>query len=91
MIEALCHYVNLQHSDWADHLNSVNATTGKTLIEMVYDTPLRFFPSPRDLATPNLDIPAVSDYIQRIQDNIACARDRHAEAKMKQTTYANQK
>src|SRR5436190_3663029 len=34
---------------------------------------------------------AVSEYIQRIQDNIAFARDRHAEAKTKQTTYANQK
>src|SRR5438552_17722363 len=49
------------------------------------------FPSPKDLAKPNLDIPAVSDYIQRIQDNIAFARDRHAEAKTRQTTYANQK
>src|SRR5437762_11521493 len=71
--------------------NSVNATTGKTPTEMVYGTPLRLFPSPRDLAKPNLDIPAVSDYIQRIQDNIAFARDRHAEAKTKQATYANQK
>src|SRR5438046_3845798 len=97
MIEALRHYVNLRHSDWADHLihveaamnNSVNATTGKTPTEMVYGTPLRLFPSPRDLAKVNLDIPAVSDYIQRIQKNIALARDRHAEAKTKQTTYAN--
>jgi len=97
MIEALRHYVNLRHSDWADHLihveaamnNSVNATTGKTPTEMVYGTPLRLFPLPRDLARPNVDIPAVSDYIQRIQDNIAFARDRHVEAKTKQTTYAN--
>jgi Chromo (CHRromatin Organisation MOdifier) domain len=33
----------------------------------------------------------MSDYIQRIQDNVAIARDRHAEAKTKQTTYANKK
>src|SRR6266496_5022004 len=99
MIEALRHYVNLRHSDWVDHLihveaamnNSVNATTGKTPTEMVYGTPLRLFPSPRDLAKPNVDIPAVSDYIQHIQENIVLARDRHAEAKTKQTTYANQK
>ena len=71
--------------------NSVNATTGKTPTELVYGTPLRLFPSPNDLAKPDLDVPAVSDYIQRIQDNIAFARDRHAEAKTKQTTYANQK
>ena len=97
MIEALRHYVNLRQSDWADHLihvesamnNSVNATTGKTPTELVYGTPLRLFPSPRALAKANLDVPAVSDYIQRIQDNIALARDHHAEAKTKQTTYAN--
>jgi len=91
MIEALRHYVNLRHSDWADHLihveaamnNSVNATTGKTPTELVYGTPPRLFPSVRDLAKPNLDIPAVSDYIQQIQDNIAFARDHHAEAKTK--------
>jgi hypothetical protein len=97
MIESVRHYVNLRQSDWADHLihvetamnNSINATTGKTPTELVYGTPLRLFPSPNDLAKANLDLPAVSDYIQRIQDNIAFARDRHAEAKTKQTTYAN--
>jgi len=99
MIESLRHYVNLRQSDWADHLihveaamnNSVNATMGKTPTELVYGTPLRLFPSPKDLAKPNLDVLAVSDYIQHIQENIAFARDRHAEAKMRQTTYANQK
>ena len=99
MIEAIRHYVNLQHTDWADHLihveaamnNSVNATTGKSPTELVFGTTLRLFPSPRDLAKPTQDVPAVSDYIQQIHDNIAMARDRHAEAKTKQTTYANKK
>lgn len=99
MIEALRHYVNLRHTDWADHLihveaamnNSVNATTGKTPTEMVFGTTLRLFPSPRDLAEPTQDVPAVTDHIQRVQDNIAIARDRHAEAKTKQTMYANKK
>jgi len=99
MIEALRHYVNLRHTDWAEHLihveaamnNSVNATTGKSPTEMVFGATLRLFPSPRDLAKPKQDVPAVSEYIQRIQDNIALARDRHAEAKTKQTTYANKK
>jgi hypothetical protein len=99
MIEAIRHYVNLRHTDWSDHLihieaamnNSVNATTGKSPTEMVFGTTLRLFPSPRDLAKPTHDVPAVSDYIQRIQDNVAMARDRHAEAKTKQTTYANKK
>ena len=97
MIEALRHYLNLRHTDWADHLihvevamnNSVNATTGKSPTEMVFGSTLHLFPSPRDLAKPTHDVPAVSDYIQAIQDNVALARDRHAEAKTKQTTYAN--
>lgn len=97
MIESLRHYVNLRQSDWADHLihveavmnNSVNATTGKTPTEMVYGAPLRLFPAPSGLHRPDVDVPAVSDYIHRIQENIALARDRHAEAKTKQTTYAN--
>jgi Chromo (CHRromatin Organisation MOdifier) domain len=99
MIEAIRHYVNLRHTDWADHLihveaamnNSVNATTGKSPTKLVFGTTLRLFSSPRDLATPIQDLPAVFDYIQRIQGNIAVARDRHAEAKTKQTTYANKK
>ena len=99
MIEAIRHYVNLRHTDWADHLihveaamnNSVNATTGRSPTEMVFGTTLCLFPSPRDLAKPARDVPAVSDYIQRIQYNVALARDRHAEAKTKQTTYANKK
>ena len=69
--------------------NSVNATTGKTPTELVYGTPLRLFPSPNELAKPDLDVPAVSDYIRRIQDNISFARDHHVEAKTRQTTYAN--
>src|SRR5437762_14138952 len=91
--------MNLRHTDWADHLihveaamnNSVNATTGKSPTELVFGATLRLFPSPRDLAKPTQDVPAITDYIQRIQDNIAMARDRHAEAKIKQTTYANNK
>ena len=41
------------------------------------------------LSKANLDVPAMSNWTQRIQDNIAFARDRHAEVKTKQTTYAN--
>src|SRR5947207_3390144 len=58
---------------------------------MVFGSTLRLFPSPRDLAKPTHDVPAVSDYIQAIQDNVALAMDCHAEAKTKQTTYANKK
>jgi hypothetical protein len=96
MIEAIYHYVNRCHTDWADHFihieaamnNSINATTGKTLTEMVYGAPL-LFPSPRNLVKPTQDVPAVSHYIQRIQDYVEMVRDRHAEAKTKQMTYSN--
>jgi hypothetical protein len=98
MIETLCHYFNLRQSDWAEHLihvesamnNSGNAT-GKTSTELVYGTPLRLFPGPKDLTKPKVDVPAVSDYIHCIQENIAFARDRHVEAKTRQTSYADQK
>lgn len=50
---------------------------------------LCLFLSPNELGKPDLDVPAVSDYIQRIQENIDIARDRHVEAKTKQTTHAN--
>jgi len=98
MIEAIHHYVNLQHTDWADHLihveaainNSINATTGTSLTEMVFWTTLRLFLNPCDLTKLTQDVPAVSDYTKRIQDNVAMAHDHHAEAKTKQTTYTNQ-
>lgn len=72
MIQAICHYVNLWHTDWADHLihveaamnNSINATTSKTPTEMVFGTTLRLFPPPCDLAKLTHDVPAVSDYMQ---------------------------
>jgi len=96
-IESLRHLVNTRQTDWADHLinveihmnNSVNATTGKTPTELLYGVPLKLFPSPRSLLPS--DVPAVTDYLERIQDSIAIARDRHAEAKTRQTMYANKK
>jgi hypothetical protein len=64
--------------------NSVNATTGKSPTEMVFSTTLRLFPFPcGDLAKPTHDVPAVSTYVQAIQDNVALARDCHAEVKTK--------
>src|SRR5436305_12449888 len=69
--------------------NSVNAMTSKTLTKLLYDISIRLFPSinPHSKVT----VPAVTDYIQRIQDFIALARDMHAQAKTQQTTYANKR
>jgi hypothetical protein len=94
-IESLRHYVNARQSDWADHLiaiemamnNSVNATTSKTPTELLYGTPIRLFP--RVAPSPNSRVPAVDEYINRIQESIAIARDNHVDAKTYQTTYAN--
>jgi hypothetical protein len=94
-IESLRHYVNARQSDWADHLisietamnNSVNATTSKTPTELLYGAPIRLFP--RVASPPNSPVPAVDDYLDRIQESIAIARDNHADSKAYQTTYAN--
>ena len=99
MIKVLCYYVNLWYSDWVDHLihmkiamnNLINVTTEKISTEMIYEIFFRLFFSLRDLAKVNLDISIISDYIQRIQENIALIRNRHVEIKMKQIIYANQK
>ena len=95
IIEALHHYVNARQTDWPDHLihvetamnNSVNATTSKTPTELLYGSPIRLFPTPIDKT--NVTVPAVSDYIARIEESIAIARDHHAEAKTRQATNSN--
>jgi Reverse transcriptase (RNA-dependent DNA polymerase)/RNase H-like domain found in reverse transcriptase/Integrase zinc binding domain/Chromo (CHRromatin Organisation MOdifier) domain/Integrase core domain len=94
-IEAVRHYVNTRQTDWADHLihvetamnNSVNATTKMSPTELLYGSPIRLFPTAK--TTSKSDVPAVTDYIERIQDSIAIARDRHLDAKTNQTTQAN--
>ena len=71
--------------------NSINATTEKSLIELVFRATLHQFPSPEDLAKPIQDATTISDYLQQIQANVAIARDCHTTTKTKQTTYANRK
>jgi hypothetical protein len=68
--------------------NSVNATTQKTPTELLYGTPVRLFPSFQQggAETP---VPAVSEYIDRILESIAIAKDNHVAAKTTQTKYAN--
>ena len=96
VIESLWNYVNRRQTDWASRLiqvetvfnNSVNATTQKTPTELVHGTPLCLFPSftnPIDTA-----LPAVSEYLDRITESIAIAKDNHLAAKTTQARYANQ-
>jgi len=67
--------------------NSANATTGKMPTKLLYGCPIRLFPTP--VAKDDITIPAITDYIAKIEDSIASARDRHAEAKTHQATQAN--
>jgi hypothetical protein len=60
----------LRHTDWADHLIHIEAAMNNPVNQS---------------SKPKQDVPAVTDYIQKIQDNIAITRDR----KTKQTTYVN--
>ena len=69
--------------------NSVNATTSKTLTELLYSTPIWLFPTPTNGNATT--IPAVDEYISKIEESIAIARDRHAEAKTRQTSNSNRR
>ena len=69
--------------------NSINATIDKTLIELLYDVFFKLFSSLRLLLS--FEVSAVTDYLERIQNSIAIARDRHAKAKTRQIMYVNKK
>ena len=66
--------------------NLVNATTTKTPTELLYGTSLRLIPASID---PISEVPAVTAFLNRIQDSIPTAKDQHVIAKTKQTTQAN--
>jgi len=64
----------------------VNTTTGKAPNELLYGTTVRLFPAINPSST---NVPAVANYIEKVQESIAIARDNHTVAKTKQTTNAN--
>ena len=66
--------------------NSVNATTTKTPTELLYGAPLRLIPAPID---PNSEVPAVTAFLDQIQESIAITQDQHTAAKTRQTTPVN--
>jgi hypothetical protein len=94
-IESVRHYVNVRQTDWSEHLihvelamnNSVNATTGFTPTELLYGSSVRLVPHPTN--TSPSDFPAVDEFLERIDENTALARDRHTIAKTTQATQAN--
>jgi len=93
-IEALHHYVNTRQNDWSQHLthvemamnNSVNATTGISPTELLYGTHLRLVPHPADTTS---TVPAVTDFLEKINESVQLAKDRHVIAKTHQAIQAN--
>ena len=91
VIEALGHYINTRQNDWSKHLmhiemamnNSINATTGKSTIEPLYRTHVRLIPRPADTCS---TIPTVTDFLEKIDESIQLAKDRHTIAKTRQAT-----
>ena len=94
VIEALYHYVNTHQNDWTKHLiyvevamnNSVNATTGKSPMELLYGTYVRLVPHPVDTSSM---VPATTDFFDRINESIRITQDHHLIAKTHQATQAN--
>ena len=66
--------------------NSVNATTGMTPTELLYGTSLHLVPHP---ANTHSEFPAVTEFLERIDESVALAQDRHVVAKTRQATQAN--
>jgi len=95
-IEALRHYVNTRQNDWSEHLihvemamnNSINATTGKSPTELLYGIHLRLIPYPADASSA---IPAVMDFLERINESVQLAKDHHVIAKIRQAMQANRR
>jgi hypothetical protein len=93
-IESVRHYVSARQHDWSEHLihvelamnNSVNATTGMTPTELLYGTPVRLVPHPANTLS---EFPAVTEFLERIDESVALAQDRHVVAKTRQATQAN--
>jgi hypothetical protein len=66
--------------------NSVNATTGMTPTELLYGTSVRLVPHP---ANTHSEFPAVTEFLERIDEAVVLTQDRHVVAKTRQATQAN--
>ena len=68
--------------------NSINATTGKSPMELHYGTHVRLIPHPADTCS---TIPAVTEFLEKIDESIQLAKDHHIIAKTHQATRANRR
>ena len=95
-IEALQHYVNTRQNDLSEHLihveaamnNSINVTTGKSPMELLYGTHVRLIPHPADTSS---TVPAITDFLEKIDESVQLAKDRHVIAKTHQATQENRR
>ena len=97
VIQTLRNYVNRHQTDWIKHLihietatnNSINAITELIPTELFYGSPIRLFPILDDTNINDIQLPAVRNYIDRIMESIAIAKDNHITAKTIQARNAN--
>ena len=68
--------------------NSINATTGKSPTELLYGTHVRLIPYPINTSS---TVPAVIDFLEKIDESVQLAKDRHVIAKARQATQANRR
>ena len=68
--------------------NSVNAMTKMTLAQLLFGISIRLFSSFRPNAVDTF-VPAVAEFIERINESVAIAKDNHLAAKTVQTHNAN--
>jgi len=66
--------------------NSINATTGKSPMELLYGIHVRLIPHPADTHS---TIPAITDFLEKIDEFTQLAKDCHTIAKTRQATQAN--
>jgi len=68
--------------------NSINATTGKSPTELLYGTHLRLFAHPINTSS---TVPAVTDFLEKIDESVQLAKDHYVIAKTRQATQANRR
>jgi hypothetical protein len=68
--------------------NSTNAATQQNPTEMLYGTRIRLLPALEKTDT-ETTVPVLTEFIDRINESIAIAKDNHLAAKMIQTRQAN--
>ena len=69
-------------------LASLHATTGKSPTELFYGTHVRLIPHPADTSS---TVPTVTDFLEKIDESVQLAKDRHVIAKTRQATQANRR